>query len=143
MVLFFRRCGLKRYVSRVRHFNVDGALLMTFDPEDFELLGMTNTVHVKKVCPSHERGGQKRSLWYIVASTERISRPRERSGISGNVSDDVMLLAWSMVVLEFAGSFTKTTMYVPTLHCSIFTAEHDRVGVNRVVHFDLQLWPVV
>ena len=40
---------MKAYVGRIRHFNVDGALLMTFDPEDFLLLGMVNTVHVKKV----------------------------------------------------------------------------------------------
>ncbi|CAM9649071.1 unnamed protein product [Scytosiphon promiscuus] len=39
VVVFIRRCGLKRFAPRLRHFNVDGALLMTFDPEDFLLLG--------------------------------------------------------------------------------------------------------
>lgn len=49
VVLFVRRCGLKRLAPRLRHFNVDGALLMTFDPEDFLLLGQTDPVNAKKV----------------------------------------------------------------------------------------------
>lgn len=49
MVLFIRRCGLKRLTPRLRHFNVDGALLMTFDPEDFLLLGQADSVNAKKV----------------------------------------------------------------------------------------------
>lgn len=49
VVMFVRRCGLKRYTPRFRYFNVDGALLMTFDPDDFRLLGVKNPVLVKKV----------------------------------------------------------------------------------------------
>lgn len=46
---FIRRCGLKRLMPRIRHFKVDGALLMTFDPEDFMILGRIDSVHTKKV----------------------------------------------------------------------------------------------
>lgn len=49
MVLFIRRCGLKRFAPRLRRYNVDGALLMTFDPEDFLLLGKADSVNTKKV----------------------------------------------------------------------------------------------
>lgn len=49
VVIFARRCGLRRYAQQIRRFGVDGALLMTLDPEDYRLLGVTNPVHVKKV----------------------------------------------------------------------------------------------
>ncbi|CAM9665584.1 unnamed protein product, partial [Hapterophycus canaliculatus] len=49
VVVFIRRCGLKRFAPRLRHFNVDGALLMTFDPEDFLLLGEADPINAKKV----------------------------------------------------------------------------------------------
>lgn len=47
--MFIRRCGLKRFAPKLRHFHVDGALLMTFDPEDFLLLGQADSVNAKKV----------------------------------------------------------------------------------------------
>eukprot|EP00903_Cladosiphon_okamuranus_P014599 g13538.t1 len=55
VVLFIRRCGLRRLTPRVRHFNVDGALLMTFDPEDFLLLGQADSVNAKKILLNIER----------------------------------------------------------------------------------------
>ncbi|CAN0133005.1 unnamed protein product, partial [Laminaria digitata] len=55
VVLFIRRCGLKRFVPRLRRYNVDGALLMTFDPEDFLLLGEADSVNTKKILLAIER----------------------------------------------------------------------------------------
>eukprot|EP00904_Undaria_pinnatifida_P006239 jgi/Undpi1/2745/HiC_scaffold_14.g06123.m1 len=55
VVLFIRRCGLKRFAPRLRRYNVDGALLMTFDPEDFLLLGQADSVNTKKVLLAIER----------------------------------------------------------------------------------------
>lgn len=49
VAMFIRRCGLERLVPRVRHFRVDGALLLTFDPEDLMILGRVDPVHMKKV----------------------------------------------------------------------------------------------
>lgn len=49
VAMFIRRCGLERLVPRVRHFRVDGALLLTFDPEDLMILGRVDPVHTKKV----------------------------------------------------------------------------------------------
>ncbi|CAM9593047.1 unnamed protein product, partial [Choristocarpus tenellus] len=54
-VVFIRRCGLRRYAAKFHHFNVDGALFMTFEPEDFQLLGMTNSLCVKKLLLEIER----------------------------------------------------------------------------------------
>ncbi|CAM9361288.1 unnamed protein product, partial [Discosporangium mesarthrocarpum] len=55
VVIFIRRCGLRVHAGKFRKFNIDGALLMTFDPEDFQLLGISNTVQVKKVLLEIER----------------------------------------------------------------------------------------
>ncbi|CAM9347272.1 unnamed protein product [Ectocarpus fasciculatus] len=55
VVMFIRRCGLKRFAPKLRHFHVDGALLMTFDPEDFLLLGQADSVNAKKILLNIER----------------------------------------------------------------------------------------
>ena len=48
-MIFIRRCGLRRLAPRIRQFNIDGALLMTFDLEDFLLLGHADSVNAKRV----------------------------------------------------------------------------------------------
>jgi hypothetical protein len=55
VVIFLRRCGLKEHTSTFRRFDVDGALLLTFDPEDLQLMGMTNSLHIKKILLALER----------------------------------------------------------------------------------------
>ncbi|CAM9280015.1 unnamed protein product [Chrysoparadoxa australica] len=49
VIILLRRCGLKRHVASFRKYNVDGALLLTFDPEDFECLGVLDPIHIKKI----------------------------------------------------------------------------------------------
>ncbi|CAM9693777.1 unnamed protein product [Ascophyllum nodosum] len=49
VVIFIRRCGLRRLAPRIRQFNIDGALLMTFDLEDFLLLGHADSVNAKRI----------------------------------------------------------------------------------------------
>jgi SAM domain (Sterile alpha motif) len=46
------------YSAAFRHCNIDGALLLTLDTEDFVSLGMLNTVHVKRLLLTIERRPQ-------------------------------------------------------------------------------------
>lgn len=49
MVTFFRRLGLKQYVEAVKKYGIDGRTLLVFEMEDFLTLGITHTIHVKKI----------------------------------------------------------------------------------------------
>ncbi|GMH51966.1 hypothetical protein TL16_g01127 [Triparma laevis f. inornata] len=47
---FFRRMGFKKYgyVDQVRKYQVDGKLLLTFEWEDYNYLGMVQSMHIKQ-----------------------------------------------------------------------------------------------
>lgn len=47
--IFLRRCGLKQYVERMLSYGVDGNALVLLDDEDYENLGITNRLHIRKI----------------------------------------------------------------------------------------------
>eukprot|EP01041_Mallomonas_annulata_P002585 gene2585-5057_t len=49
VVLFLRRLGLKRYVTAVLKYGIDGSTLLVLEPEDYLIIGVESTIHVKKI----------------------------------------------------------------------------------------------
>jgi len=47
---FFRRMGFKKfgYVDSIRNYRVDGKLLLTFEWEDYNYMGMVQSMHIKQ-----------------------------------------------------------------------------------------------
>ena len=49
VALFLRRIGLRRYADVMRSYHVDGTTLFLLDDEDYDNMGITNMVHIKKI----------------------------------------------------------------------------------------------
>ena len=67
---FFRKMGFKKfgYVEAIRQYEVDGPLLLTFEWEDYNYLGMTQSMHIKQtLLQLHRRP------WYLT----HIDHPRD------------------------------------------------------------------
>ena len=47
--LFFRRIGLKQYLGSITSYDCDGRALCLLDKEDFDNMGITNKVHIRKI----------------------------------------------------------------------------------------------
>lgn len=47
--IFLRRIGLKQYVDTMKSYGVDGNALVLLDNEDFDNLGITNRLHIRKI----------------------------------------------------------------------------------------------
>ena len=82
---FFRRMGFKKYgyVDSIRKYAVDGKLLLTFEWEDYNYLGMVQSMHIKQ------------TLLQVSASESRSDKLRRRVS---NATTSISLLLASIVV---------------------------------------------